>query len=193
MPFITLLIICNAENDVDSHLLRKSLKKSRQAKNGVEKKEVKGGEQENESKSTKVNLHLTLRQMILNLPKKGEKERSQQDLQRTFSYQLNWQLLLVLVRLLDTRLWSNCGHILRKIICKIQKINNLPFAMINLWKWLEKKSSNVSEWQNIWKIICPKSTQFAKNALVYFTIFNSSADVNVWIYSYYMSILSPWI
>ena len=193
MPFITLLIICNAENDVDSHLLRKSLKKSRQAKNGVEKKEVKGGEQENESKNTKVNLHLTLLQMILNLPKKGEKERSQQDLQRTFSYQLNWQLLLVLVRLLDTRLWSNCGHILRKIICKIQKINNLPFAMINLWKWLEKKSSNVSEWQNIWKIICPKSTQFAKNALVYFTIFNSSANVNVWIYSYYMSILSPWI
>ena len=193
MPFITLLIICNAENDVDSHLLRKSLKKSRQAKNGVEKKEVKGGEQENESKNTKVNLHLTLLQMILNLTKKGKKERSQQDLQRTFSYQLNWQLLLVLVRLLDTRLWSNCGHILRKIICKIQKINNLPFAMINLWKWLEKKSSNVSEWQNIWKIICPKSTQFAKNALVYFTIFNSSADVNVWIYSYYMSILSPWI
>ena len=184
MPFITLLIICNAENDVDSHLLRKSLKKSRQAKNGVEKKEVKGGEQENESKSTKVNLHLTLLQMILNLTKKGEKERSQQDLQRTFSYQLNWQLLLVLVRLLDTRLWSNCGHILRKIICKIQKINNLPFAMINLWKWLEKKSSNVSEWQNIWKIICPKSTQFAKNALVSFTIFNSSTNVNVWIYSY---------
>ena len=104
MPFITLLIICNAENDVDSHLLRKSLKKSRQAKNGVEKKEVKGGEQENESKNTKVNLHLTLLQMILNLTKKGEKERSQQDLQRTFSYQLNWQLLLVLVRLLDTRL-----------------------------------------------------------------------------------------
>ena len=71
---------------------------------GGGKKEVKGGEQENESKNTKVNLHLTLRQMILNLPKKGEKERSQQDLQRTFSYLLNWQLLLVLVRLLDTRL-----------------------------------------------------------------------------------------
>merc|ERR1712226_440757 len=92
------------ESDVDSHLLRKSLKKSHQAKNGGGKKEVKGGEQENESKNTKVNLHLTLRQMILNLPKKGEKERSQQDLQRTFSYLLNWQLLLVLVRLLDTRL-----------------------------------------------------------------------------------------
>ena len=178
---------------MDSHLLRKSLKKSRQAKNGVGKKEVKGGEQENESKNTKVNLHLTLRQMILNLPKKGEKELSQQDLQRTFSYQLNWQLLLELVRLLDTRLWSNCGHILRKIICKIQKINNLPFAMINLWKWLEKKSSNVSEWQNIWKIICPKSTPFAKNALVSFTIFNSSTNVIVWIYSYYLSILLPWI
>ena len=103
-PVITLLINCNSESDVDSHLLRKSLKKSRQAKNGVGKKAVKGGEQENESKNTKVNLHLTLRQMILNLPKKGEKERSQQDLQRTFSYQLNWQLLLVLVRLLDTRL-----------------------------------------------------------------------------------------
>ena len=61
---------------MDSHLLRKSLKKSRQAKNGVGKKEVKGGEQENESKSTKVNLHLTLRQMILNLPKKEKRSEA---------------------------------------------------------------------------------------------------------------------
>ena len=84
------------------HLHRKNLNQNRQGKNGEEKKVAKRGGMESESKSTVVNLGLMLAQKTPNLLRRELENR--QDLQRIYNYPQTWQLLLVQVKLLDTRL-----------------------------------------------------------------------------------------